>query len=220
MSYMKTFVFGLGTVFLMADFANAGYVTPRVKQLLREQRQKYADLEKCASQVNGFKIAGITTLGVTAAGAYGNVVLSNKIKSVEDLSEKKTSAVADNKSANTTKMDITKLDYSSYTTVNVVDCNTVFIFNHDDFNSENEALKGLQKAVSDNVYLCTSGNQIFTNGRNMVAQNVKNEIEKHNASLKGVKYEYAYFSSKNDCSCSNGFKEYRIGQMIVGGTTK
>ena len=54
-----------------------------IRQLTAEKQKKMKILEKCAKKVKGFQIAGISTLGVTAAGVAGNVVLAKKNKSLD-----------------------------------------------------------------------------------------------------------------------------------------
>ena len=55
----------------------------QLARLINEKNKKMAQLEQCAKKVNGFKIAGISTLGLTAAGVAGNVALSSKNKRLE-----------------------------------------------------------------------------------------------------------------------------------------
>jgi len=54
-----------------------------IRRLMAEKQQKLEKLELCARKVSGFKIAGISTLGLTAAGVAGNIVLANKKKTLE-----------------------------------------------------------------------------------------------------------------------------------------
>lgn len=62
---------------------NYGGGVSSLSQLVAEKNRKMAKLEQCAKKVNGFKIAGISTLGLTAAGVAGNVMLHNKQKDLE-----------------------------------------------------------------------------------------------------------------------------------------
>ena len=52
----------------------------RVNRLVQEKQRKMAELEKCMGSTKGLKIAGISTLGLTAVGVAGNVVEAKKIK--------------------------------------------------------------------------------------------------------------------------------------------
>ncbi len=62
---------------------------PEIQRLISEKQQKIAALEKCSRKVKGFKIAGISTIGLTAVGIAGNVALSNER---EDVSQKLSNA--------------------------------------------------------------------------------------------------------------------------------
>ncbi len=62
---------------------------PEIQKLIAEKQQKIAALEECGKKVKGFKIAGISTIGLTAVGTIGNIALSNKR---EDVSNQLTSA--------------------------------------------------------------------------------------------------------------------------------
>jgi len=55
----------------------------QVEKLIREKRHKVKVLEECSSKVKGFRIAGISTLGLTAAGITGNVLLAEKQKKLD-----------------------------------------------------------------------------------------------------------------------------------------
>jgi len=57
-----------------------GETSPQLANLIRQKQQKMETLEACAKKVQGFKIAGISTLGLTAVGIGGNVALANKAK--------------------------------------------------------------------------------------------------------------------------------------------
>ena len=62
---------------------------PEIQRLISEKQQKIAALEKCSRKGKGFKIAGISTIGLTAVGIAGNVALSNER---EDVSQKLSNA--------------------------------------------------------------------------------------------------------------------------------
>ena len=59
----------------------------RVNRLIQEKQRKMAELEKCMGATNGLKIAGISTLGLTAAGVVGNIAEAKKIKEYDDKIE-------------------------------------------------------------------------------------------------------------------------------------
>lgn len=74
----KYFTFGLIlSLVSVACFAE----NPRIAQLIQEKQQKMEKLEKCKGTTKNLKIAGISTLGITAVGIGANiaeaVVLSN-----------------------------------------------------------------------------------------------------------------------------------------------
>lgn len=70
-----------------------------VSNLIREKQRKMEELEKCMGASKGLKIAGISTLGVTAAGVAGNIVeakvLSDYDKKIETANKKIESANAE-----------------------------------------------------------------------------------------------------------------------------
>jgi hypothetical protein len=55
-----------------------------IAKLTAEKQTKYADLEKCAKSVDGFKIAGISLLGLTAVGVGVNIYQANKISDLNN----------------------------------------------------------------------------------------------------------------------------------------
>ena len=59
-----------------------------VSKLIREKQRKMEELEKCMGTTKGLKIAGISTIGVTAVGVAGNIVEAKKIKSLDTDIEK------------------------------------------------------------------------------------------------------------------------------------
>ena len=63
--------------------AGGGVSSFQIRKLINEKKQKMAQLEQCAKKVNGFKIAGISTLGLTAVGVGGNIALASKNKSLD-----------------------------------------------------------------------------------------------------------------------------------------
>ena len=71
-------------VALCAVAGNAfGVTNPAITKLINEKQQKMEQLEQCAKKVTGFKIAGISTLGLTAVGIGGNVALASKQKGLD-----------------------------------------------------------------------------------------------------------------------------------------
>ncbi len=64
-----------------------GY-SAKYNRLVSEKQRKMAELEECSGNVNGWKIAGISTLGLTAVGVAGNVALANKSKDYDKQIEK------------------------------------------------------------------------------------------------------------------------------------
>ncbi len=61
----------------------------RFTQLVREKQRKMEQLEKCMGTNKGLKIAGISTLGLTAAGVAANIYEAKTIKDNEKTIEKK-----------------------------------------------------------------------------------------------------------------------------------
>lgn len=56
----------------------------QVRRLLQEKQEKIAQLEKCEGKKKGWMIAGISTIGLTAVGVVGNVVLAGKSNSLSE----------------------------------------------------------------------------------------------------------------------------------------
>ena len=54
--------------------------SPQYSKLVREKQRKMAELEKCMGSTKGLKIAGLSTLGLTAVGVVGNVAEAKKIQ--------------------------------------------------------------------------------------------------------------------------------------------
>ena len=54
-----------------------GY-SARYNSLVAEKQRKMEELEKCTGNINGWKIAGISTLGLTAVGVAGNIALADE----------------------------------------------------------------------------------------------------------------------------------------------
>lgn len=80
LAFFVTFCF-LGTVVLAAN--------SQIPRLIKEKQQKMEILEQCAKRMTGFKIAGISTLGLTAVGIGGNIALAHQSNVLSDEVEKK-----------------------------------------------------------------------------------------------------------------------------------
>jgi hypothetical protein len=50
----------------------------RYTQLVREKQRKMEELEKCMGATKGLKIAGLSTIGLTAVGVAGNIAEAKK----------------------------------------------------------------------------------------------------------------------------------------------
>lgn len=57
---------------------------PTISRLINEKNSKLEQLEQCAKKMTGFKIAGISTLGLTAIGVGGNIALASKRKALDE----------------------------------------------------------------------------------------------------------------------------------------
>lgn len=60
----------------------------RFTNLVREKERKMAELEKCLGSTQGLKIAGLSTLGLTAVGVAGNVYEAKKIDELDQNTKK------------------------------------------------------------------------------------------------------------------------------------
>lgn len=79
-------------VVFIIPVSGAFCANPELVRLINEKNKKYQQLEQCAKKVNGFKMAGVSTLGLTAAGVAGNVMLANKNKELtKQIDQTKTS---------------------------------------------------------------------------------------------------------------------------------
>lgn len=61
----------------------------RYTQLVREKQRKMQELEKCMGASNGLKIAGLSTIGLTAVGVAGNIAEAQKLQEYDDAIAKK-----------------------------------------------------------------------------------------------------------------------------------
>lgn len=78
----------------VCGYANAVNITPQIQRLLDEKQEKIAALEKCEGKKKGFMIAGISTIGLTAVGVAGNIILANKSDKLSDELESKSSQLS------------------------------------------------------------------------------------------------------------------------------
>ena len=91
-----THVFAIGCFSaLNVAMAHGVQMTPQIQELLIEKQNKIAELEKCDRRRQGFMIAGISTIGLTAIGVVGNVMLANKSKNLSEEIDKKNQNLQD-----------------------------------------------------------------------------------------------------------------------------
>ncbi len=69
-------------------------VSARYTQLVREKQRKMEELEKCMGAQKGLKIAGVSTLGLTAVGVAGNIYEASAIKKYDSEIESADKAIA------------------------------------------------------------------------------------------------------------------------------
>ena len=69
----------------------------QIDKLTRERDEKKLDLQKCREQLQGYKIAGTTTLVATGVGLYANIKLNEKIKKMA-VNEASSGMPTDNRS--------------------------------------------------------------------------------------------------------------------------
>ena len=58
--------------------ATAVPMTAQIRDLIQQKEEKIKKLEECEGKKKGWMIAGISTIGVTAVGVAGNIILANK----------------------------------------------------------------------------------------------------------------------------------------------
>lgn len=206
---VKAVVFGLCAIFATTDFAVA-YVSPRVKALLREKREEYAALEQCAAKVDGFKIAGISTLGLTAAGVAGNVALAKRNKAAEECAEGDCDLLK-----NSSNSKLKNLSYDSYKSIGS-SCSDVFIFEKDEMASGKgkDIYDGLFESRGDNnVCSSVSGSQVIEAPSTVTSLIRKNVFEGD----KDVKFDYVYASKEENCVCPSFTIYHKGGTEIKPG---
>lgn len=69
-----------------------------IERLTKQRDEKYAALQECEKNTQGFKIAGITTLVATGVGVYANVKLSQKLNGDDFGGGGASARVVDNRS--------------------------------------------------------------------------------------------------------------------------
>ena len=80
-----------------------------VAKLTAEKQQKYEELEKCASSVSGFKIAGISLLGLTAVGVGVNIYQASARSDLKmDIAKTQGKIAGTEASINSANADLTK----------------------------------------------------------------------------------------------------------------
>ena len=70
---------------------------PRIAELTRSKQEKMERLQKCEGTTKALKIAGLSTIGLTAVGVVGNVVESQKIKTYQGQSNTLDTQIAQTK---------------------------------------------------------------------------------------------------------------------------
>ena len=76
---MKKYFFTILLISILPGIAFGA--SARFTQLVREKQQKMEQLEKCMGASKGLKIAGVSTLGLTAVGVAGNIAEAKMIDS-------------------------------------------------------------------------------------------------------------------------------------------
>ena len=91
-AYRNLITVFMACILMMPGYkANGALMTNEIRQLLDEKDRKMQELEKCDGKRKAFMIAGISTVGLTAVGIVGNVVLANKNKKLnEEITSKQT----------------------------------------------------------------------------------------------------------------------------------
>ena len=70
---------------------------PRIAELTRSKQEKMERLQKCEGTTKALKIAGLSTIGLTAVGVVGNVVESQKVKEYQGQSNALDTQIAQTK---------------------------------------------------------------------------------------------------------------------------
>ena len=90
----------LFSLFNINAVIHQGNPSVRIEKLLAEKQAKMKKLESCKGTTKNLKIAGLSTLGITAVGVAGNiaeaVILKDKEKDLQDARKHKADALAEN----------------------------------------------------------------------------------------------------------------------------
>ncbi len=70
---------------------------PRIAELTRSKQEKMERLQKCEGTTKALKIAGLSTIGLTAVGVVGNVVESQKLQTYQGQSNALDTQIAQTK---------------------------------------------------------------------------------------------------------------------------
>lgn len=108
-----TVIKGLGSTETKAsvgDENSFARLQKEIEKLEEELGQKQETLEACANKNKNFKLAGITTLGLTGAGAAGNIIMYRNFKKGE---RENNNILTKLDSANSSAPEITKEELAS-----------------------------------------------------------------------------------------------------------
>lgn len=84
-AYRNLLTIFMASVLMIPGYrANGAIMTNEIRGLMDEKERKMQELEKCDGKRKAFMIAGISTVGLTAVGVVGNVVLANKNKKLSE----------------------------------------------------------------------------------------------------------------------------------------
>lgn len=84
-AYKNLLTIFMASVLMIPGYrANGALMTNEIRGLMEEKERKMQELEKCDGKRKAFMIAGISTVGLTAVGIAGNVVLANKNKKLSE----------------------------------------------------------------------------------------------------------------------------------------
>lgn len=170
---MKKYFFPILLISILPGIAFGA--SARFTQLVREKQQKMEQLEKCMGASKGLKIAGVSTLGLTAVGVAGNIaeakmIDSNtktiaknteKIKTAQEdldnaklLAECKTALTAENANAD----KITSVEKDEDGNCKILTCDTGFEPSDDGKLCE-------QEKKADVTYVSNFQNKIISNNK-------------------------------------------------------
>ena len=180
----KYFLFGL-MVAIMPNLCCGA--SARYTQLVREKQQKMEELEKCMGSSNGLKIAGISTLGLTAVGVAGNIYEAKEIKkNVATIDENNTAI--EKKEKENKKLAEKKAEKEAQEKL-IAECKTKF-----GSGSNLDKITSVEKDESDNCKILTCEDGYKPN-------NVGNDCEKT------LKEELKTVMSENEIDCLEKIKK-------------